>query len=97
MRTLNPYELVVDYLVNTIGCTLSGLGEDHEKVKPMTEARIVDFFEKYKNRPSIFVNKWPVLPAYYRDVNTDGGKIGNLTEEEIAVAAAKGWTIGYAV
>lgn len=26
---------------------------------------------------------------------TDGGKIGNLTEEEIAVAAAKGWTITY--
>lgn len=25
--------------------------------------------------------------------NTDGGAIGNLTEEEIAVAAAKGWTV----
>ena len=28
-------------------------------------------------------------------MNTDGGKIGNLTEEEIAVATAKGWTVGY--
>ena len=28
---------------------------------------------------------------------TDGGQIGNLTEEEIAVATAKGWSISYAV
>lgn len=47
MRTLNPYEIAVGYLVSTIGCTLSGLGGDDEKVRPMTEARIVDFFEKY--------------------------------------------------
>lgn len=47
MNTLNPYEIAVGYLVDTIGCTLSGLGGDHEKVKPMTEARLVDFFEKY--------------------------------------------------
>ena len=25
--------------------------------------------------------------------NTEGGAIGNLTAEEIAVAAAKGWTV----
>lgn len=30
-------------------------------------------------------------------ISTDGGKIGNLTEEEIAVATAKGWAIVYAV
>lgn len=28
---------------------------------------------------------------------TDGGKVGNLTEEEIAVATAKGWAVVYAV
>ena len=28
-------------------------------------------------------------------IDTDGGKIGNLTEEEIAVATAKGWSITY--
>lgn len=28
--------------------------------------------------------------------NTDGGSVSDLTEEEIAVAAAKGWTISYA-
>ena len=28
--------------------------------------------------------------------NTDGGAIGNLTEEEIAVATAKGWTVTFA-
>lgn len=26
---------------------------------------------------------------------TDGGQIGNLTEEEIAIAAAKGWTVSF--
>jgi hypothetical protein len=29
--------------------------------------------------------------------NTDGGQIGDITEEEIAVATAKGWTISYRV
>lgn len=28
-------------------------------------------------------------------MNTDGGSVSDLTEEEIAVAAAKGWTISY--
>ena len=27
--------------------------------------------------------------------NTEGGAIGNLTGEEIAVAAAKGWTVAF--
>jgi hypothetical protein len=27
--------------------------------------------------------------------NTEGGAIGNLTAEEIAVAAAKGWTVAF--
>ena len=30
-------------------------------------------------------------------MSTDGGSIGNLTEEEIAVATAKGWNVVYAV
>lgn len=29
--------------------------------------------------------------------NTDGGQVGNLTEEEIAVATSKGWTITFVV
>lgn len=41
------YDEVVDYLVRTIGCTLSGLGKGHEKVKPYEEAKLIDFFEKY--------------------------------------------------
>ena len=31
----------------------------------------------------------------YAGEKTDGGAIGNLTEEEIAVAAAKGWTVSF--
>lgn len=31
----------------------------------------------------------------YAGTNTDGGAISNLTEEEIAVAAAKGWTVTF--
>lgn len=42
-----PYEEVVEYLVSTIGCTLSGLGRDHGKVQQDAEARLIDFFEKY--------------------------------------------------
>jgi hypothetical protein len=30
---------------------------------------------------------------YYEGANTDGGKIGNMTEEQIAIATAKGWTV----
>ena len=35
---------------------------------------------------------------FYSDqgANTEGGAIGNLTAEEIAVAAAKGWTVAFA-
>lgn len=35
--------------------------------------------------------------TFYRDqgANTEGGAIGNLTAEEIAVAAAKGWTVAF--
>ena len=34
---------------------------------------------------------------FYSDqgANTEGGAIGNLTAEEIAVAAAKGWTVTF--
>ena len=35
--------------------------------------------------------------TFYSDqgANTEGGAIGNLTAEEIAVAAAKGWTVAF--
>ena len=35
--------------------------------------------------------------TFYRDqgANTEGGAIGNLTAEEIAIAAAKGWTVAF--
>lgn len=36
----------------------------------------IQFFEKCRKDPASFCNKWIVLPAYYRDVNTDRGKIG---------------------
>ena len=32
----------------------------------------------------------------YSGAKTDGGAINTLTEEEIAVAAAKGWTVTFA-
>lgn len=43
----SPYQLVLDYLCNSIGDTLSGLGNTHEKVKPYEEATLVDYFERY--------------------------------------------------
>ena len=37
----------------------------------------LQFFEAYRNkRDIVFIDKYIVLPAYYRDVNTEGGKIG---------------------
>lgn len=35
----------------------------------------VQFIEKYIGRPEFFISKFIVLPAYYRDVNTDKGKV----------------------
>lgn len=37
---------------------------------------MISFFDKYKNTPSAFINKWIILPAYYRDVNSENGKMG---------------------
>ena len=58
-----------------------------------------------------FINSLPDTSKYLADMggtntvkfrnnagsNTDGGGIGSLTEEEIAVAVAKGWSITYGV
>ena len=35
----------------------------------------VKFIEKYMNTPEMFISKYIVCPAYYRDVNTDKGKV----------------------
>lgn len=43
----SQYELVLNHLCNSIGGTLSGMGADHEKVKPYEEATLIDFFERY--------------------------------------------------
>lgn len=43
----SPYDLVLEYLCQTIGDSLSGLGADDQKVKPYEEAILVDYFEKY--------------------------------------------------
>lgn len=44
-----------------------------------TESRQRDmratFIEKYIGKPEMFINKFIVCPAYYRDVNTDQGKV----------------------
>lgn len=47
MAKKSPYNLVLDYLCQTIGDSLQGLGKDHEKVKPYEEATLIDYFEKY--------------------------------------------------
>lgn len=46
-RNKSPYDLVLDYLCESIGSTLSGMGKEHEKVKPYEEATLVDYFERY--------------------------------------------------
>lgn len=35
----------------------------------------VDFIQKYIGRPEFFISKMIVIPAYYRDINTDQGKV----------------------
>ena len=47
MKNSTPYDEVVNYLLDTIGSTLNGLGADDERIKPLTEAQIIDYFEKY--------------------------------------------------
>ena len=36
---------------------------------------IVSFIERYMKRPEMFITKFIVCPAYYRDVNTEKGKV----------------------
>ena len=38
------YSTVIDYLTETIGASISGLGEADEKVNKAKEARMCDFF-----------------------------------------------------
>ena len=35
----------------------------------------IDFIQKYIGRPEFFITKYIVIPAYYRDINTDQGKV----------------------
>lgn len=35
----------------------------------------IDFIEKYIGKPEFFISKMIVIPAYYRDINTDQGKV----------------------
>lgn len=42
----------------------------------------VQFIEKYMGRPEMFITKFVVCPAYYRDVNTEKGRVavGEINE-----------------
>ena len=42
----------------------------------------VSFIEKYMGKPEMFIRKMIIIPAYYRDVNTDKGKVsvGEINE-----------------
>lgn len=35
----------------------------------------IDFIQKYIGQPEFFISKMIVIPAYYRDINTDQGKV----------------------
>lgn len=35
----------------------------------------IDFIQKYIGQPEFFISKYIVIPAYYRDINTDQGKV----------------------
>lgn len=35
----------------------------------------IAFIKKYIGRPELFIKKYIVIPAYYRDINTDQGKV----------------------
>ena len=35
----------------------------------------IDFIQKYIGRPEFFISKYIVIPAYYRDINTDQGRV----------------------
>lgn len=44
---ISPYDLVLDYLCETIGDSIQNLGVDDPKVKQLEEATLIDYFEKY--------------------------------------------------
>ena len=35
----------------------------------------IDFIQKYIGKPEFFITKYIVIPAYYRDINTDQGRV----------------------
>ena len=35
----------------------------------------IDFIESYIGKPEFFISKYIVIPAYYRDINTDQGRV----------------------
>lgn len=35
----------------------------------------IDFIQRYIGQPEFFIKKYIVIPAYYRDINTDQGKV----------------------
>lgn len=35
----------------------------------------VDFVQQYMGKPEMFISKYIVMPAYYRDINTDKGRV----------------------
>ena len=35
----------------------------------------IDFIQRYIGQPEFFISKMIVIPAYYRDINTDQGKV----------------------
>lgn len=50
---------------------------DKIKIKSTSSSkrdRIIKFL--YDNKSKMFITKYPVIPAFYRDVNTENGKIG---------------------
>jgi hypothetical protein len=61
------------------------------------------FYSRYNHASAVeTINSLPDTSAYGTNTikflgasgsRTDGGAISNLTEEEIAVATAKGWTV----
>ena len=68
-------------------CGIDFLRKNIDKIKlRRTDSRQrdmrVQFIEKYMNAPEMFIKKFIVCPAYYRDVNTDKGHValGEINE-----------------
>lgn len=84
-----------------------GSVEEYEALKNDPDWWTIDpYFSRYNKASAIeTINSLPDVSAYGTNTikfktgdgsvgaNTDGGAIADLTEEEIAVAAAKGWTV----